>query len=81
VAELCDDDALDQTLAGVIETLLTHAPLTMWAAKVAVARLRRANLPDGDDLVTRVFGSEDFRRAVAAFGSGGAEKSSPWMGR
>lgn len=81
VAELCDDDALDRTLAGVVETLLAHAPLTMWAAKVAVARLRRANLPDGDDLVTRAYGSDDFRRAVAAFGSSGAKKRPPWRGR
>jgi enoyl-CoA hydratase/carnithine racemase len=80
VAELCDDDALDRTLDGVIDTLLNHAPLTMWAAKVAAARLRRANLPDGDDLVTRVFGSEDFRRAVAAFGAGGERKTPSWTG-
>jgi enoyl-CoA hydratase/carnithine racemase len=80
VAEICDDDALDGTLAGVIDTLLNHAPLTMWAAKVAAARLRRAHLPDGDDLVTQVFGSEDFRRAVAAFGSGGGRKTPSWTG-
>ncbi|HZF28685.1 MAG TPA: enoyl-CoA hydratase [Gammaproteobacteria bacterium] len=81
VAELCDDDALDRALASVVDTLLTHAPLTMWAAKVAVARLRRASLPDGDDFVTRVFGSDDFRRAVAAFGSSGAEERPRWTGR
>jgi hypothetical protein len=53
----------------------------MWAAKVAIARLRRANLPDADDLVTRVFGSDDFRRAVAAFGSSAAAKKPPrWTG-
>ena len=80
VAELCDDDALDGTLAGVVDTLLSHAPLTMWAAKVAVARLRRANLPNGDDFVARVWGSDDFRRAVAAFGSSGTEKP-PWKGQ
>jgi len=81
VAEVCDDDALTRTLAGVVETLLSHAPLTMWAAKVAVARLRRANLPDADDLVTRVFGSDDFRRAVAAFGSSDGKVPPPWTGR
>ena len=80
VAELCDDDALDSTLAGVIDTLLNHAPLTMWAAKVAVARLRRANLPDGDDVVDRVMGSDDFRRADAAFSSGGERKTPFWTG-
>ena len=80
LTEVCDEDALDRVLAGVVETLLTHAPVTMWAAKVAVARLRRANLPDGDDLVTRAYGSADFRRAVAAFGSSGERKPQPWTG-
>ena len=58
--------------------LLRHAPLTMWASKVAVARLRRQSLPDGDDLVSAAFGSEDFRRAVAGFGSG---ERAAWEGR
>jgi len=80
VAEVCDDAALARTLGSVVETLLGHAPLTMWAAKVAVARLRRANLPDADDLVTRVFGSNDFRRAVAGFGSTGGRKPPQWTG-
>jgi len=70
VAEICDDDALDATLRDVLDTLLAHAPLTMWATKAAVARLRRQSLPDGDDLVAAAFGSDDFRRAVADFGSG-----------
>jgi enoyl-CoA hydratase/carnithine racemase len=69
VAEVCDDSALDATLRVVVGTLLSHAPLTLWASKVAVARLRRAALPSGDDIVARVFGSQDFHRAVAAFGS------------
>jgi len=70
VAEVCADDALDPTLKDVVATLLSQAPLTLWASKVAVARLRRAGLPSGDDVVARVFGSADFHRAVAAFGSG-----------
>ena len=73
VAELCDDDALDDALAGVVDTLLAHAPLTIAAAKAAVTRLRRAALPAdpiGEDLVASAFGSDDFRRAVAGFGSG-----------
>lgn len=69
VTQVCDDTALDATLGGVVATLLSHAPLTMWASKQAVTRLRRAALPDGDDLVARTFGSQDFRRAVASFGS------------
>ena len=77
VAELCDDDTLDATLEEVVTTLLSYAPLTQWASKVAVARLRRAALPDGDDVVARAFGSEDFHRAVAAFGS---EPHTTWKG-
>ncbi len=81
VAELCDDGTLDDGVARVADRLLAHAPLTMWATKVAVARLRRANLPDDADLVARVYGSDDFRRGVAAFGSGGAAGRGPWTGR
>lgn len=70
VSELCDDGDLDAALRGVLDKVLAHAPITMWASKAAVARLRRQALPDGDDLVSAAFGSGDFRRAVASFGSG-----------
>ncbi len=78
VAELCDDDELDGAVDGVTKTLLGHAPLSMWAAKEAIRRIRRATLPDGDDIVARVFGSEDFRAAVAAFT---AKQDVVWQGR
>ncbi len=78
VSELAEDDALDEAADAVVATLLGHAPLTMWAAKQAVLRLRRAGMPDGDDLVTRVFGSDDFAEGVAAF----VERRRPvWQGR
>ena len=78
VSELVDDDALDAAADELVATLLGHAPLTMWAAKQAVLRLRRAGLPDGDDLVERVFGSDDFAEGVAAF----VGKRRPvWQGR
>ncbi len=50
----------------------------MKAAGQAVARLRRATLPDGDDLVREVFGSEDFRAGVRAFV---AREQVTWRGR
>jgi hypothetical protein len=52
--------------------------LSMWAAKEAVRRLRRAQLPAGDDIVSRVFGSDDFQRAVKAFA---AKEPMTWEGR
>jgi len=68
VTQLVDDaEALDTTLAETVAALASHAPLSMWATKQALARLRRAGLPDGDDLVARVYGSADFASAVAAF--------------
>jgi enoyl-CoA hydratase/carnithine racemase len=78
VAELCEDDDLDATVDRAVSTLLAHAPLSMWAAKEAVRRLRRAQIPDGDDIVSRVFGSDDFHRAVKAFS---AKEQTRWEGR
>jgi enoyl-CoA hydratase/carnithine racemase len=67
VSALCTDDQLDALVAETNQTLLGHAPLTMWAVSEAMLRLRRANLPDGDDIVERVFGSNDFRAGIQAF--------------
>jgi enoyl-CoA hydratase len=67
VGQLCADGELDAALQELTTTLLGHAPLSMWAAKRAVARLRRAGLPDDADLLRTVYGSEDFRAGVAAF--------------
>ena len=78
VSELVDDGGLDDALARLTGTLLSHAPLSMKAAGQAVARLRRATLPDGDDLVREVFGSEDFRAGVRAFV---AREQVTWRGR
>jgi len=78
VAELCGEDDLESATEGVVETLLGHAPISMWAAKEAVRRFRRAAIPDGDDIVARAFGSKDFRRAVAAFAT---KERVAWEGR
>lgn len=78
VGEVVPDGELDAALQALVETLLSHAPLSMKAAGEALARLRRANLPDGDDLVREVFGSEDFRAGVSAFVNRGKVR---WKGR
>lgn len=67
VAELCDVTELDERTDQVVETLLKHAPLTMWAAKEALRRLRTAALPDDEDIVRKVFGSADFHHGVESF--------------
>jgi enoyl-CoA hydratase/carnithine racemase len=78
VAEVCDDDQLETVTDGVVQTLLGHAPLSMWAAKEAVRRIRRANVPNGDDIVSRVFASDDFHAAVAAFAN---KETVVWQGK
>ncbi|MEV6029926.1 enoyl-CoA hydratase/isomerase family protein [Nonomuraea sp. NPDC052116] len=78
VAELCAPGDLPARQAEVEERLLSHAPLSMWAAKEAVRRLRVAGLPDGDDIVATVFGSADFHAAVPAFL---AKERATWQGR
>lgn len=79
VTQLVDDAAgLDAALDTTITTLAGHAPLSMWAAKQAAARLRRAGLPRGDDIVERVYGSNDFQAAVRGFA---AKERVEWTGR
>ena len=78
VGEVVPDGELDPALAALLEVLLSHAPLSMKAAGQAVARLRRANLPDGDDIVREVFGSADFRAGVSAFVN---REPASWTGR
>jgi enoyl-CoA hydratase len=78
VGEVVADGELEPALAALLDVLLSHAPLSMRAAGQAVARLRRANLPDGDDLVREVFGSADFRAGVTAFVERGQVS---WTGR
>jgi enoyl-CoA hydratase/carnithine racemase len=71
-------DPVDDAAEEVVRALLRNAPLTMWAAKEAVRRLRVAALPDGDDIVRTVFGSEDFRHGVECFL---AKRRPSWSGR
>ena len=80
VAEVCDDGELDAALEAVVGTLLAHAPLTMWATKPAVARLRRASAarrrrPGRPGLRQRRLPP----RPWPAFGSGSSGRR--WQGR
>ena len=75
VAESTED--LDAAVQQTVDRLAGHAPLTMWATKEAIRRLRRGRV-DGDDIVSRVYGSDDFRAAVRAFT---AKQPTTWTGR
>jgi enoyl-CoA hydratase/carnithine racemase len=78
VAEPCADDRFDEALAGAIDDLLAGAPLTQWATKEALRRLRQTPLPADVDILSRVYGSRDFREGVRAFS---ARESPRWTGQ
>jgi enoyl-CoA hydratase/carnithine racemase len=77
LARLVAPETLDQTLAEVVTQLLANAPLTLAVSKEAIRRLQARDIPDGDDLIRRIYGSADFKSGVAAFSS----KTKPdWRG-
>jgi enoyl-CoA hydratase/carnithine racemase len=68
---------VDAALAALLARLAGHAPLTMWATKTTLRRLREATQVEDEDIVARVYGSRDFRAGVAAFG---AKQKPEWAG-
>lgn len=62
----------------VVNRILGHAPLTMWAAKETLRRLHDVvGTLDTDDVIARVYGSTDFAVGAASFTS----KTTPeWSG-
>ncbi len=62
-----DADAVEAHVEELCSVLTGHAAVTLRVTKEALRRLRAAGIPDGDDLVREAYGSEGFRRNVAAF--------------
>lgn len=78
VSEVVDPKDLSARAEGMAARVLDNAPLSIFAAKESIRRLRDRNLPSTADLVERVYGSADFREGVAAF----VDKRKPrWTGR
>ncbi|MWA03496.1 enoyl-CoA hydratase [Actinomadura sp. LD22] len=67
VQRLAGDGELEAEVDRLVDGLRSHAPLTMWAAKTTQRRLLRQNVPDGTDIIARVYGSADFRAGAEAF--------------
>jgi enoyl-CoA hydratase/carnithine racemase len=65
--EVHPDETLDARVAELVAQLETQAPLTMWATKESLRRLMVDGVPDGADIVHRVYGSADFAEGNAAF--------------
>ena len=67
LSEIVPPENLDAVVADLCERLARNAPLTQEVSKEALRRLTYANVPDMDDLIRRVYGSEDFRGGVRSF--------------
>ncbi|MDX3808408.1 enoyl-CoA hydratase [Bosea thiooxidans] len=74
------DDELDDKAQEVAEALTKLAPLTLWATRQALLRLRNHSVPPDadDDLLSACYASRDMQEAISAFL---AKREPQWLGR
>jgi len=72
-------EQIEKHVREIADKVASHAPITLWATKEAVRRIQASRqLPDGDDIVRKVYGSADFKEGVAAFV---AKRPPRWTGK
>ena len=68
VHQIVDAGNIESHVRELAQRIATHAPITMAVTKESVRRIQESReLPDGDDLVLKTYGSADFREGVSAF--------------
>ncbi len=72
------DDVLDAETASLSSRLAELAPVTQATVKEGLRRIVSCSLPEGDDLISRCYGSDDFHEGVAAFV---AKRTPQWKGK
>jgi enoyl-CoA hydratase len=64
---MVEQSDIDAVVKALCERAIQNAPLTTRASKEMMRRLSYANLPNVDDLIEQVYGSDDFRKGVRSF--------------
>jgi enoyl-CoA hydratase/carnithine racemase len=65
--EVVAAETAEARVEELCELLASHAPVTLYATKEALRRIRAVTTPDGEDLIREAYGSEGFRANVARF--------------
>ncbi len=78
VTEVHPRDDLDARVDELVGVISRRAPLTMSGVKEAVRRIVDATTPTGEDLIRRVYGSQDFKEGRAAFVE---KRTAEWQNR
>ena len=65
--EVVAPEQVEARVEELCELLASHAPVTLYATKEALRRIRAATTPEGEDLIREAYGSEGFRANVAKF--------------
>jgi enoyl-CoA hydratase len=65
--EVVAADAAEARVEELCELLASHAPVTLYATKEALRRIRASTTPEGEDLIREAYGSQGFRDNVARF--------------
>jgi len=77
---IVEPDAIKDAVTAVLESSQSNAPLTTMAVKETIRRLYAPRVPSTDDLIDRVYGSQDFRLGVETF-LGGTKQIPSWKGQ
>lgn len=78
LGHVCEPAEIDAAADRLCERLAALAPVTQAVAKEGLRRLVTHELPQGEDLIRRSYGSADFREGVEAFV---AKRSPVWTGQ
>jgi len=78
LSEVVEPNSLGERLKEIMSSLTLVAPLTVWSTKELIYRQRVATLPFDQDVLQKIYGSEDFKIGSHAFLT---RRRAQWTGR